>query len=85
MYPLTKLEDSGPVEFVIKNSTDKFIDFVSTYLRLKVRLVKSDGTAHAETENKASFVNYPIASIFNQLDVYLGGTLITSSSNTYAF
>ena len=85
VYPLTKLEDSGPVEFVIKNSTDKFIDFVSTYLRLKVRLVKSDGTAHVETENKASFVNYPIASIFNQLDVYLGGTLITSSSNTYAF
>ena len=84
IYPITKLDDGGPVEFTIKNASDKFIDFVSTYLRLKVKILKSDGTAHAETD-KASLVNYPIASIFNQLDVYLDGTLITSSNNTYAF
>ena len=84
VYPITKLDDGGPVEFTIKNSSDKFIDFVSTYLRLKVRLLKTDGAAHAETD-KATFVNYPIASIFNQLDVYLGGTLISSSNNTYAY
>ena len=35
VYPITKLEDNGPVEFVIKNSTDKFIDIVNTYIRMK--------------------------------------------------
>ena len=84
IYPITKLDDGGPVEFIIKNSSDKFIDFVNTYLRLKVRLLKADGTQLAETDT-ANFTNYPIASIFNQLDVYLGDTLITSSNNTYAF
>ena len=78
------MDDGGPVEFIIKNSSDKFIDFVNTYLRLKVRLLKADGTQLAETDT-ANFTNYPIASIFNQLDVYLGDTLITSSNNTYAF
>ena len=78
------MDDSGSVEFTIKNSSDKFIDFVNTYLRLKVRLLKADGTQLAETDT-ANFINYPIASIFNQLDVYLGETLITSSNNTYAF
>ena len=84
IYPITKLDDGGSVEFTIKNSSDKFIDFVNTYLRLKVRLLKADGTQLAETDT-ANFINYPIASIFNQLDVYLGETLITSSNNTYAF
>ena len=66
IYPITKLEDNGPVEFSIKNATDLFIDFVSTYMRLKVRLLKADGTVHADTD-KVSFVNYPIGSIFSQL------------------
>ncbi|XP_066926649.1 uncharacterized protein F54H12.2-like [Clytia hemisphaerica] len=84
IYPITKLEDNGPLEFSIKNATDMFIDFANTYLRIKVRLLKGDGTLHAVTD-KASFVNYPIASLFSQLDVYLGGTLVSSSNNTYAY
>ncbi|XP_066911110.1 uncharacterized protein F54H12.2-like [Clytia hemisphaerica] len=84
IYPITKLEDNGPLEFSIKNATDMFIDFANTYLRIKVRLLKGDGTLHAVTD-KASFVNYPIASLFSQLDVYLGGTLVRSSNNTYAY
>ena len=43
-----------------------------------------DAVFAAETDT-VHFINYPIASIFNQLDVYLGDTLITSSNNTYAF
>ena len=35
-------------------------------------------------ERKVSFVNYPIASLFNQVDVILGGKLISSATNTYA-
>ena len=62
IYPITKLDDGGPVEFTIKNSSDKFIDFVNTYLRLKVRLLKADGTQLAETDT-VHFINYPIASL----------------------
>ena len=37
-----------------------------------------DGTS------KVGFANYPIASLFNQVDVILGGKLISSATNTYA-
>ena len=67
--PITKLEDNGPVEFIIKNSTDQFIDIVNTYLRMKVRLLKSDGTTHADTD-KVSLVNYPIATLFSHCLLY---------------
>ena len=34
--------------------------------------------------SKIGFANYPIASLFNQVDVILGGKLISSATNTYA-
>ena len=34
--------------------------------------------------SKVGFANYPIASLFNQVDVILGGKLIASATNTYA-
>lgn len=84
VYPITKLEDNGPIEFVLKNGTDKFIDIVNSYLKLSAKITKPDGTDLDDTD-KASFINYPIASLFSQVDFYLGDVLITSSSNTYAF
>ena len=35
-------------------------------------------------QNKVGFANYTIASLFNQVDVILGGKLISSATNTYA-
>ena len=84
IHPITSFDDNGPVEFFIKNATDQFIDLANTDLKIKTRLVKADGTNLAETD-KVAFVNYPIASIFNQLDVYFGEVLISSSNNTYPF
>ena len=34
--------------------------------------------------DKVGFANYHIASLFNQVDVILGGKLISSATNTYA-
>ena len=34
--------------------------------------------------NKVGFANFPIASLFTQVDVILGGKLISSATNTYA-
>ena len=50
---------------------------------LKVKVSKADGS-NLEGASKVGFANYPIASLFNQLDVILGDKLISSASNTYA-
>ncbi|XP_060100397.1 uncharacterized protein F54H12.2-like [Heteronotia binoei] len=44
--------------------------------------MKEDGT-DLDRNARVSLVNYPIASIFSQLDVTLGGRLITQSHNAY--
>ena len=31
IYPITKLEDSGPIEFLIKNATDHFLNLKQNF------------------------------------------------------
>ena len=49
----------------------------------KLRYQKLDGS-NLDSTRKVGFANYPIASSFNQVDVILGGKLISSATNTYA-
>ena len=37
IFPITKLDDTGPVEFLVENATDKFLDLANTYLKLKLK------------------------------------------------
>ena len=50
---------------------------------LKVKVSKADGS-NLDSASKVGFTNYPIASLFNQVDVILGGKLISSATKTYA-
>ena len=47
-------------------------------------MVNSD-SSNLAAEAKARLVNYPIASLFQQVDVLLDGNLISSSTNTYPY
>ena len=44
---------------------------------------KTDGS-NLDGASKIGFTNYPIASLFDQVDVILGGKLLSSATNTYA-
>ena len=79
-YPITKLEDSGPIEFLIENATDHSLDLRQSYLHIKFKVAKSDGSNLA-ADAKADLVNYSIASLLQQVDVLLNG----SSTNTDAY
>ena len=43
-YPITKLEDSGPIEFLIENATNHSLDLRQSYLHIKFKVAKSDGS-----------------------------------------
>ena len=47
------------------------------------KVSKADGT-NLDGGSKVGFANYPIASLFNQVDVILGGKLMSSATNAYA-
>jgi len=72
----------GPIEFSIENVTEKLIDIANSYVKLKIQIVKSDGTALAD-DNTVAPINYIFGSMFNQVDLSLGGTMVSSSNNLY--
>ena len=77
-HPITSLSDGGPIEFKVSGSGKEFLDLARSYLYLKVKVSKTDGS-NLDGASKVGF-----ASLFNQVDVILGGKLISSATNTYA-
>ena len=57
---------------------------MQAHLYLKVKVSKADGF-NLDAASKVGFANYPTASLFNQVDVILGGKLISSVTDTYAY
>ena len=82
-HPITSLSDGGPIEFKVSGGGKEFLDLARSYLYLKLKLSKADGS-NLDGASKVAFANYPIASMFNQVDLILGGKLVSSATNTYA-
>ena len=75
-YPIMSLSDGGPIEFKVSGSGKEFLDLARSYLYLKVKVSKAD-SPNFDGASKVGFTNYPIASLFNQVDVI-------SATNIYA-
>ncbi|XP_066930140.1 uncharacterized protein F54H12.2-like [Clytia hemisphaerica] len=84
VFPISKLNDNGPIEFVIDNATEKFLDLANSYIKFKVKIVKNDGS-NLDDENVVVPINYLIGTMFNQVDLVLGGTTVSSSNNLYSY
>ena len=91
--PIATLTDDSPIEFLISGSADEYVDLSETYVRLTVRLKKSNG-ADLVTKDEAEAwgadkiigpVNNWLHSLFCQVDMDLNGVLTTSSTNTYPY
>ena len=82
-HPITSLSDGGPIEFKVSGGGKEFLDLACSYLYLKVKVSKADGSK-LDGASKIGFANYSIVSLFNQVDIILGGKLVFSATNTYA-
>ena len=56
----------------------------SSFIKFKIQILKHDGTKLGD-KDAVFLINYPIGSMFNQVDVNLGGTTISSSNNLYPY
>ena len=63
-----RYEDNGPIEVVIANASDKFLDLSNSFLKVKYKITKAGGQNLAETDN-VSVINYCISSLFSQVDI----------------
>lgn len=82
--PLASLTDDSPIEFVVSNHGDEYMDLSHTLLHVQAKIVKSDGQ-NLVADEKVGPINNWIHSLFSQVDVYLNQRLVSSPGSTYAY
>ena len=82
--PVSSISDTGPIEFYITGSSEDYVDLNNTYIYVRAKITRPDGT-NIPADTKVGLVNYPGCSLFSQVDIMLGDTLISHSSSTYPY
>ena len=82
--PMASLDSGGPIEFLIPGSGDANLDLANTMLYVQAKVTRTNGH-DLDANEPLGPVNNWLHSLFSQVDLYLNGTLVTSSSNTYAY
>ena len=81
--------DARTLEFNIAGSTGVCLDLAKSYIKLKVKVVKADGSPlHATTEKdggKVSVVNNLLHSLFSNIDVSLNDIFVSRSYSNYPY
>ena len=83
-HPISTLTDTGPIEFELGSSGDEYIDFANSYLYVKAKILRANGSNLEEADTVGPVNNF-LHSLFSQIDISLNGTLITSSTGTYPY
>ncbi len=82
--PMAPLRYGGEIEFNIMPNSMMFMDMKNIQLYLQIKLVHSDGTA-LDPDEDVGLINFPIATLFNKVDLYIQQQIVCSSSTAYAY
>ncbi|KAI8484230.1 hypothetical protein Bbelb_380150 [Branchiostoma belcheri] len=83
-HPVASLAESSPIEFDIPGAGEEFTDLSQTQLYVRAKIVRANG-ADLAGDAKVGPVNLWLHSLFQQVDVSLGGKLITDATNCYPY
>jgi hypothetical protein len=79
IHPLNSLTGTQVIEFVITGN-ENFIDLHTLELLLKVKVKNNDNTNLAAGV-EIGLINYPIATLFQHVDVYLNNDIVSNTSD----
>jgi hypothetical protein len=82
--PVSSITENGPLQFNVNSSPEEYLDLGRTYLYIKVKVLKKDGS-NLEQNARIIPVNLFLHALFSQVDVHLRDTLISPSVNTYTY
>ena len=82
--PTSSISEGSPLEFIVPGVGSQYLDLKHTYLTLHMRSLKEDGSLCATAEKLAP-VNIPLHSVFNQAELFLNQTLVSSVGVNYAY
>jgi hypothetical protein len=84
--PTSSIDGTSSIEFEIPVGPDEYLDLQNIFLHTKGHVSDKANASYTATEdNKYSLVNYALNTMFDQLTVYIGGTLVSQSSKTYHY
>uniref|UniRef100_UPI001C07A7C0 hypothetical protein n=1 Tax=Acinetobacter baumannii TaxID=470 RepID=UPI001C07A7C0 len=75
--PISSIGEQGPVDIVVKGTPEHYLDLANSYLLVQAKITKSDGSKLAD-DAPVGIVNYPLHSMFSQVDVTLGDKVMSS-------
>jgi hypothetical protein len=83
-HPVASITGGAPIEFDVTASGDDYLDFANSFLCVQAKITRANND-DLDAADTVGPVNIYLHSLFSQVDVLLNGTLITSSTNTYAY
>lgn len=84
--PLNSLENQTVIEFACQGHGDTYLDLSSINLRLKLQVLKNDGSFYKDTDaNQPGIANNILSSLFRQVNVSLNGKSVNSSDGNYSY
>lgn len=84
IHPLNAIADQEVLDFLIPGSGSFYLDLNSTLLYLRLQIKNADGTNLCDADH-CGIIQYPLNTIFSQVDVSLNNVLISSSSATHPY
>ena len=73
-FPLATIQKDKPIDFHIPYTNPYYLDLSKSTIRLKVRIVREDGTP-IDKDDKVAFVNNILHTLFNKVDLVINGKL----------
>ena len=84
--PISSINDATTIEFDIPIASDEYLDLQNIFICIKGKVVKQDNTNYlAAEDDRYGLINYAVNTIFDQLAIYLNGTLVSQSSKTHHY
>ena len=84
-YPISALNNSAPIEFIIPPQTEKWTDLNQSYVYIKFKVIAAADGANLGADAELSVVNNFFHSMFSSVDMYLNNKLISSDSELYPY
>jgi len=82
--PTSSLENEAPIEFIIPESEDHYIDPAETYIYIALNVYTAAGANLADDDAVAPVNNF-LFSLFSDVSVYMNSKLISPPSQNFAF
>ena len=82
--PISSITGTAPIEFDVTASGDDYLDLANSFLCVQAKIMRAN-IDDLNANDTVGPINNFLHSLFSQVDVSLNGTLITSSTNTYAY